>query len=118
MKTILKITAGIMLAGTLMIGGCAALIGASADQAAKTSEKTSASATQVEQIKHGMTVTRVHNLMLPATPQLGSDSDMEGIGTSRLESYDVKDGGQLFGKSVTVTYLDGKVSDITKTDLG
>jgi hypothetical protein len=118
MKTILKITAGILLAGAVMIGGCAALIGAGANQAVKESEKASASAAQVDQIKHGMSVERVHKIMLPAKPQLGSDSDMEGVGTSRIESFDVKDGGQVFGKSVTITYLDGKVSDITKTDLG
>jgi hypothetical protein len=35
-----------------------------------------------------------------------------------METYDVKDGGKLFGKSVTVMYSNGKVMDITNADLG
>jgi hypothetical protein len=35
MKTILKITVGILLAGTLLVGGCAALVGAGASSVDK-----------------------------------------------------------------------------------
>jgi hypothetical protein len=35
-----------------------------------------------------------------------------------METYDVKDGAKRVGKSVTVMYSNGKVMDITNTDLG
>jgi hypothetical protein len=50
----------------------------------------------------------------PPGVQLGH----RGQGTSAMETYDVKDGGKLFGKSVTVMYSNGKVMDITNADLG
>ena len=118
MKTILKITAGILLAGTIAIGGCAALVGAGASQVAKDTEKASASPAQVKQLHHGMKRSEVHSIMAPANAHLETSSDTQGLGTSAMESYDVKDGGKLFGKSVTVFYVNDRVNDITNTDMG
>jgi len=118
MKTILKIMLGVVLGSIVLIGGCAVVVGASVDKAAKDTEKASASAAQVDRIKHGMRPAQVHRIMAPAKAQLESSSDTEGLSTSRVETFDVKDGGKLFGKSVTVFYSNGHVNDVTKTDLG
>jgi hypothetical protein len=118
MKLILKITAGILLAGVLTTVGCAALIGGAADSVTKDQEKNAASVAQVKQLHHGMTRREVHAVMAPAKPNLDSSSATEGLGTSAIENYDVKDGGKLFGKSVMVSYSNGHVIDITSTDLG
>jgi hypothetical protein len=50
----------------------------------------------------------------PPGVQLGH----RGLGTSAMETYDVRDGAKRVGKSVTVMYSNGKVMDITNTDLG
>jgi len=118
MKTILKITAGILLAGTIAIVGFAALLGSAANSVATDQEANAATPAQVQQIKHGMTRSQVHAIMAPAKGQLESESSTEGLGQSAMETYDVKDGGNLFGKSVTIFYSDHRVNDITKTDLG
>jgi hypothetical protein len=118
MKTILKITAGILLAGTIAIVGVVALIGAGASTAAKQQDAQAASPAQVAKVRHGMKRVQVHRLLAPAKPQLVSDSATEGLGTSAAETFDVKDGGNLFGKSVTVMYSNGRVIDVTSTDLG
>jgi hypothetical protein len=118
MKTILKITAGILLAGTIAIVGVVALVGAGASSAAKEQDAQAASPAQVQRVKHGMKRSQVHRLLAPAKPHLVSDSSTEGLGTSAAETFDVKDGGKLFGKSVTVFYSNGRVIDITSTDLG
>ena len=47
-----------------------------------------------------MTVGEVHKIMAPAKPNVQSESDFDGVGTSHIESYDVKD-GKVFGKDVT-----------------
>jgi hypothetical protein len=118
MKTILKITAGILLAGTIVIVGVVALIGGAASSVASDQEKNAATAAQVRSLHHGMKRSEVHAAMAPAKANLDSSSDTEGLGATALESYDVKDGGKLFGKSVTVMYSNNRVMDITKTDLG
>jgi hypothetical protein len=118
MKTILKITAGILLAGTIVIVGIVALIGGAASSVASDQEKSAATPAQIQSLHHGMKRSAVHRIMAPAKAHLQSSSDTEGLGTSSMESYDVKDGGKLFGKSVTVMYSNGKVIDITNTDLG
>jgi hypothetical protein len=69
-------------------------------------------------VHHGLKRSEVHRIMAPAKAHLESSSNTEGLGTSSMETYDVKDGGKLFGKSVTVFYSNGRVMDVTKTDLG
>jgi hypothetical protein len=117
MKTILKITAGVLLAGTIAIVGFAALLGAS-NSVASDQEKNAATPGQVARIKHGMKQSEVHRIMAPATGQLETRSSTAGVGESAMETYDIKDGGKLLGKSVTVFYSDHRVADITQTDLG
>jgi hypothetical protein len=43
---------------------------------------------------------------------------LRGLGTSATGTYDVNYGGKRFGKSVTVMYSNGKVMEITNTDVG
>jgi hypothetical protein len=118
MKTILKITAGVLLAGTIAIVGFAALLGGAANSVASDQEKDAATPAQVARIKHGMKQSEVQKIMAPAKGQLETESSTAGLGESAMETYDVKDGGKLLGKSVTVFYSDHRVADITQTDLG
>jgi hypothetical protein len=118
MKTILKITAGILLAGTIAIVGIVALIGGAASSAASDQDANAATPAQVQRLHHGLKRSEVHRIMAPAKAHPESSSNTEGLGTSSMEAHDVKDGGKLFGKSVTVMYSNGKVMAITNTDLG
>jgi hypothetical protein len=118
MKTVFKIAVGLMLGAVLLIVGCAALIGAGAAKVAHDQERSAATAAQVARIRTGMTRGAVHHTLSPTKPDIVSDSASDGLGSSAIESYNVKDGGRLFGKSVTITYSNGRVIDVTKTDLG
>jgi hypothetical protein len=118
MKTILKITAGLVLGFTVLAIAAVALLGSAVDSAGKAEDAKAASPAQVQRLHHGMKRSEVRAIMTPAKAHLVSDSDTEGLGTSSMETYDIKDGGKLFGKSVTVFYSNDRVADITKTDLG
>lgn len=118
MKLFLKITAGVVAGVVVVIVAFAVLLGSAANSVATDSEKAAATPAQVEKVHHGMTRGQVHRLLAPAKPNLESSSSTAGVGNMAIESFDVKDGGRLFGKSVTVTYDNGRVVDVTKTDLG
>jgi hypothetical protein len=53
MKTVLKITLGILLAVVVLIVGCTALIGAGVNEAQKDSDKTSITVAEYESVKVG-----------------------------------------------------------------
>lgn len=68
MKSFMKITLAIVLAGCLLIGGCVALIGTSADKAIKDtqaeSDKTGITMTQYRSIKLGTLRTDVRRILV------------------------------------------------------
>ena len=110
-------TVSFVVALVILMSMAAAGSVAAVDSAVKDMEKAAATPSQVDSIAKGMTVGEVHKIMAPAKPNVQSESDFDGVGTSRIESYDVKD-GKVFGKDVTITFDNGKVFSITKSDLG
>lgn len=59
MKTVLKVTLGILLACVILIGGCAALIGGAADEVQEESDRTAISREQYRQVRTGDTKAEV-----------------------------------------------------------
>jgi hypothetical protein len=66
MKTVFKITFGIVLAGLLLMGGCAALIGGAANEVVKESDKSAITQAQFDSIEKGATKDEVTEALKPA----------------------------------------------------
>lgn len=80
MKTVLKITLGILLASVLLIGGCAALIGGAANEVQKEHDKSAITPAQYRSISTGMTRKAVER-------ELGAPAD-ESEFSSEIEGFD------------------------------
>lgn len=78
MKTVLKITLGIVLGFTVLIVGCVALIGAGVDEAQKTSDKTAITLAQYEAAKTGET-TRAQLVERFGKPQSSDSVQADGV---------------------------------------
>lgn len=63
MKTVVKVTLGILLACVILIGGCAALIGGAADNVQKDSDRTAITRAQYRQVHTGDTKSQVESLL-------------------------------------------------------
>lgn len=53
MKTVVKVTLGILIAFTILIGGCVALVGSAADDVQDESDRTAITASQYRSVKTG-----------------------------------------------------------------
>jgi hypothetical protein len=72
-KTILKIRAGILLAGTIAIVG----IGGAASSPASDQHADAPTPAQLQRLHHGMKRSEVHHILAPAKAHLESSSDSE-----------------------------------------
>lgn len=78
MKTVLKVTLGIVLGCTVLIIGCVALIGASVDSAQKESDKTAITLAQYRNAKTG-TTTRAQLVSRFGRPQSSDSVQADGV---------------------------------------
>ena len=78
MKTILKVMLGILLACVVLIGGCAALLGAGIDEAQEESDKTAITVQEYGSVKTGAT-TRDEIVERFGEPQSSDSVEAEGI---------------------------------------
>lgn len=77
MKTVFKIMIGIVLGFTVLIGGCAVLIGAGVNEAQKESDKTSITVQQYGEARTGTSRTAIEARF--GEPQSQQDVQAEGI---------------------------------------
>jgi len=97
MKTVLKVTLGILLAGAVLIGGCVALLGAGANEAVKEIDKS--------QNENAITNAQARGVKLGATrrtvesdfgkPKSDQESSNEGLGDDSCIYYNVKNSDEF-----------------------
>ncbi len=79
MKTVLKITLGILLASVLLIGGCVALIGGAANEVQKESDKSAITPAQYRSIDTGMARDAVEDRLGAPTNESEYSTEIEGF---------------------------------------
>jgi hypothetical protein len=120
MKTVIKIALGVLLAGVVLIGGCAVMIGAGAESVSKEIDKQEQQSEQhgrnlakkAKQLEHGMTRAEVIELM--GKPSSVDKSSYDGLGKMEILSWDVF----LDGRFVMVTLDNGEVTSIDRSNYG
>ena len=118
MKLVLKITAGLVLGLTVLILGCATMVGAGAESVSNEIEKTEQQSEahsrdldkKLAKIKHGMT--RAEVIAIMGKPESSSKMDYDELGVSEMLTWDAA----WAGKFVHVTLDDGIVTSIDKND--
>lgn len=88
MKTILKIATGVCVAALVLIGGCALLVGQSANEVQKESDKTAITKEQYRSIKIGMTKKAV--LTELGKPESQDEVEIDGLKKHQCVSYGSK----------------------------
>jgi hypothetical protein len=79
MKTVVKVTLGILLACVILIAGCAALIGGAADSVQKDNDKTAITRAQYRQVKTGDRKTEVESLLGDPSSADEYSAEIEGL---------------------------------------
>lgn len=79
MKTVLKVTLGILLACVILIGGCAALIGGAANEVQEESDRTAITREQYRQVKTGDTRDEVENALGEPSSANEFSTEIDGL---------------------------------------
>ena len=97
MKTIFKVVVGILIAATILIVGCVALIGGAADEVGKEfnrqQNKNAITNAQGRSVKLGTTRAEVERKF--GKPESDQESENEGLGADSCIYYNIKDGEAL-----------------------
>lgn len=116
MKTVVKVTLGVLLAFLVLIGGCVALVGGAADSVRKDNDKTAITRAQYRQVKTGDKRSEVEQLLGDPSSDTEFSTDVEGldkpVGSSCI-SYDRKGqilAGYQFCFDVSTEKLESKSS--------
>lgn len=86
MKTVLKIVLGIIIAAVLLIGGCAALLGAGIEGAQEESDKTAITQSQYQSIKTGTSRDTVESRLGEPQSRDEWETEVEGLSDEPLGS--------------------------------
>jgi len=116
MKTVVKVTLGILLAFVILIGGCVALIGGAANEVQEDSDRTAITRDQYRQVKTGDRRSEVEALLGEPSSADEFSTEIEGldkpVGSSCI--YYGRKGeliaGYQFCFDVNTKRLDGKSS--------
>lgn len=79
MKTVLKVTLGILLACVILIGGCAALIGGAANEVQEESDRTAITRDQYRQVKTGDTRDEVERALGEPSSANEFSTEIDGL---------------------------------------
>jgi hypothetical protein len=79
MKTVVKVTLGVLLAVAVLIGGCVALVGGAADSVQKDNDKTAISRAQYRQVQTGDTRSAVESRLGDPSSDTEFSTDVDGL---------------------------------------
>lgn len=79
MKTVLKVTLGILLACVILIGGCAALIGGAANEVQEENDRTAITREQYREVRTGDTKAEVEAELGEPSSDNEFSSEVEGL---------------------------------------
>jgi hypothetical protein len=110
MRTVLKITLGVLLAAAVLIAGCVALIGAGVDEATEDQQRHAITLQEFRALKPGMTVEAVRKrLGPPESAQYFENTGPAGRDASRCLYY-AEDGAELAeGRQFQICFTRGRL---------
>jgi hypothetical protein len=79
MKTVVKVTLGILLAFVVLIGGCVALVGGAANEVQKDSDRTAITRTQYRRVHTGDTKSQVESLLGEPSDASEFSTEIDGL---------------------------------------